>query len=163
MNYSNKKIFIERRTIFVEENKEIVLVFYVKGSGKKPYRVAFWKEENSRDIHSGCGCPAGRRMQYCKHRFQLIEGDLTNLDDSTEDAKEKLEVLYNWIEDSDIGDFFEDFIKAKTGEKIQNLSNKVRFIYSKGKDVLEHVEYKNPTQKKLYIFCLLYTSPSPRD
>ena len=91
------------------ENKEKVLVFYVKGSGKKPYRVAFWKEENSRDIHSGCGCPAGKRMQYCKHRFQLIEGDLTNLDDSTENAKEKLEILYNWLEDSDIGDFFEDF------------------------------------------------------
>lgn len=136
----------------MEENKEIVLVFYVKGSGKKPYRVAFWKEENSRDIHSGCSCPAGRRMQYCKHRFQIIEGDLTNLDDSTENAREKLEILYNWLEDSDIGDFFEKFTMAKTGEKIQNLSNKVRFIYSKDKDVLEHVEYKNSTQKKLYIF-----------
>ena len=46
----------------MEENKEIVLVFYIKGSGKKPYRVAFWKKEKSRDIHSGCGCPAGKRM-----------------------------------------------------------------------------------------------------
>ncbi len=134
----------------MEENKEIVLVFYVKGSGKKPYRVAFWKEENSRDIHSGCGCPAGKRMQYCKHRFQLIEGDLTNLDDSTENAKEKLEILYNWLEDSDIGDFFEEFIMAKTGEKIQNLANKVNFIYSK--DILERVEYKHVVQKKLYTF-----------
>ena len=134
----------------MEENKEIVLVFYVKGSGKKPYRVAFWKEENSRDIHSGCGCPAGRRMQYCKHRFQLIEGDLTNLDDSTENVKEKLEILYNWLEDSDIGDFFEEFIMAKTGEKIQNLANKVSFIYSK--DTLKRVEYKHTIQKKLHIF-----------
>ena len=134
----------------MEENKEIVLVFYVKGSGKKPYRVAFWKEENSRDIHSGCGCPAGRRMQYCKHRFQLIEGDLTNLDDSTENAKEKLKILYNWLEDSDIGDFFEEFIMAKTGEKIQNLANKVSFIYSK--DTLKRVEYKHTIQKKIYTF-----------
>ena len=134
----------------MKENKEKVLVFYVKGSGKKPYRVAFWKEENSRDIHSGCGCPAGRRMQYCKHRFQLIEGDLTNLDDSTENAKEKLEILYNWLEDSDIGDFFEEFIMAKTGEKIQNLANKVSFIYSK--DTLKRVEYKHTIQKKLYTF-----------
>ena len=134
----------------MKENKEKVLVFYVKGSGKKPYRVAFWKEENSRDIHSGCGCPAGRRMQYCKHRFQLIEGDLTNLDDSTENAKEKLEILYNWLEDSDIGDFFEEFIMAKTGEKIQNLANKVNFIYSK--DMLKRVEYKHTIQKKLYTF-----------
>lgn len=134
----------------MEENKEIVLVFYVKGSGKKPYRVVFWKEENSRDIHSGCGCPAGKRMQYCKHRFQLIEGDLTNLDDSTENAKEKLEILYNWLEDSDIGDFFEEFIMAKTGEKIQNLANKVSFIYSK--DTLKRVEYKHTIQKKLYTF-----------
>lgn len=134
----------------MKENKEKVLVFYVKGSGKKPYRVAFWKEENSRDIHSGCGCPAGKRMQYCKHRFQLIEGDLTNLDDSTENAKEKLEILYNWLEDSDIGDFFEEFIMAKTGEKIQNLANKVNFIYSK--DMLKRVEYKHTIQKKLYTF-----------
>lgn len=134
----------------MKENKEKVLVFYVKGSGKKPYRVAFWKEENSRDIHSGCGCPAGKRMQYCKHRFQLIEGDLTNLDDSTENAKEKLEILYNWLEDSDIGDFFEEFIMAKTGEKIQNLANKVNFIYSK--DMLKRVEYKQAIQKKLYTF-----------
>ena len=134
----------------MKKNKEIVLVFYVKGSGKKPYRVAFWKEENSRDIHSGCGCPAGKRMQYCKHRFQLIEGDLTNLDDSTENAKEKLEILYNWLEDSDIGDFFEEFIMAKTGEKIQNLANKVSFIYSK--DTLKRVEYKHTIQKKLYTF-----------
>ena len=134
----------------MKENKEKVLVFYVKGSGKKPYRVAFWKEENSRDIHSGCGCPAGKRMQYCKHRFQLIEGDLTNLDDSTENVKEKLEILYNWLEDSDIGDFFEEFIMAKTGEKIQNLANKVSFIYSK--DTLKRVEYKHTIQKKLHIF-----------
>ena len=134
----------------MKENKEKILVFYVKGSGKKPYRVAFWKEEYSRDIHSGCGCPAGKRMQYCKHRFQLIEGDLTNLDDSTENAKEKLEILYNWLEDSDIGDFFEEFIMAKTGEKIQNLANKVSFIYSK--DTLKRVEYKHTIQKKLYTF-----------
>ena len=140
----------------MKENKEKVLVFYVKGSGKKPYRVAFWKEENSRDIHSGCGCPAGKRMQYCKHRFQLIEGDLTNLDDSTENAKEKLEILYNWLEDSDIGDFFEEFIMAKTGEKIQNLANKVNFIYSK--DMLKRVEYKHAIQKKLYTFDLIELS-----
>lgn len=114
----------------MEENKEIVLVFYVKGSGKKPYRVAFWKENDSKDIHSACGCPAGKRMQYCKHRFQLIEGDLTNLDDSTENAKEKLEILYNWLEDSDIGDFFENFIMAKTGEKISKIINGMKFYYS---------------------------------
>lgn len=127
----------------MEKNNETVLVFYVKGSGKKPYRVAFWKVENSRDIHSGCGCPAGRRMQYCKHRFQLIEGDLTNLDDSTENAKEKLEVLYNWLEDSDIGDFFEDFIKAKTGEKINNIMNYTKFLYDEN-----IVHYKNSSMKE---------------
>ena len=141
----------------MEENKEIVLVFYVKGSGKKPYRVAFWKEENSRDIHSGCGCPAGRRMQYCKHRFQLIEGDLTNLDDSTENAKEKLEVLYNWLEDSDIGDFFEDFIKAKIGEKVSKIINGMKFYYSENLGTREnqwgfdepYYEYRDFTDDEL--------------
>ena len=64
--------------------------------------------------------------------------------------KEKLEILYNWLEDSDIGDFFEEFIMAKTGEKIQNLANKVNFIYAI--DTLKRVEYKHTIQKKLYTF-----------
>lgn len=126
---------------------EQTLVFYVKGSSKKPYRVAFWKEEGSRDIHSGCGCPAGRRMQYCKHRFQLIEGDLTNLDESTVNVNENLDILYEWLKDSDIGDFFVEFLMAKTGEKMYNLVKNTKFLYS---DNIIH--YKNSRTKEDFEF-----------
>lgn len=139
--------------------EEKVLTFYVRGSGKKPYRVAFWKEEGSRDIHSGCNCPAGRRMQYCKHRFWLIEGDLTNLDDSTENAEENLKILYEWLSDSDIGDFFSEFIMAKTGEKVSILMNAIKFGYSKNyynEDLCiwmsDYTEYSNEELKEKYNF-----------
>lgn len=125
--------------------EEKVLVFYVKGSGKSPYRVAFWKEEGSRDIHSACNCPAGKRMQYCKHRFWLIEGDLTNLDESTENTDENLKILYEWISDSDIGDFFKDFLKAKTGEKVSRIVNGMKFY----KSVLAHTYFDESMQKEV--------------
>ena len=111
---------------------EKVLVFYVQGSAKEPYRVAFWKEKNSKDIHSGCGCPAGRKMMYCKHRFQLIEGDLTNLDtEKSENYQENLTELYNWLQDSDIGDFFTEFTMAKTGEKIKKCLTNISLVILK--------------------------------
>ena len=137
--------------------EEKVLTFYIRGSGKKPYRVAFWKEEGSRDIHSGCNCPAGRRMQYCKHRFWLIEGDLTNLDDSTENAEENLKTLYKWLSNSDIGDFFSEFMMAKTGEKISVLMNVIKFGYNENyydEDLCiwmsDYIEYSNEELKEKY-------------
>lgn len=139
---------------------EKVLVFYVQGSAKESYRVAFWKEENSKDIHSGCGCPAGRKMMYCKHRFQLIEGDLTNLDtEKSENYQENLTELYNWLQDSDIGDFFTEFTMAKTGEKIKKMLNKFKFGYTKeffNEDIglldYEFIEYSNEELKEKYNF-----------
>lgn len=125
--------------------EEKVLVFYVKGSAKKPYRVAFWKEESSYDLHSGCGCPAGKRLQPCKHRFQIIEGDLTNLDESTENVEENLNTLYKWLEKSDIGSFYGEFIKAKNGERIYNLRNHIKIIRSD--NIPTFVEYKNSSSK----------------
>lgn len=127
--------------------EEKVLVFYVKGSGKKPYRVAFWKEEGSYDLHSGCNCPAGRKMQYCKHRFWLIEGDLTNLDKSTENATENLETLYGWLKNSDIGNFFAEFMMAKAGERINNIINYTKYLYDKN-----IVHYKNSHMKENFKF-----------
>lgn len=138
--------------------EEKVLVFYVQGSAKEPYRVAFWKEENSKDVHSGCGCPAGRKMMYCKHRFQLIEGDLTNLDtEKSENYQENLTELYNWLQDSDIGDFFTEFTMAKTGEKIKKMFNKYKFGYTEkffNLELLdyEYIEYSNEELKEKYNF-----------
>lgn len=96
---------------------EKMIKFLVQGSGKEPYRCTFWKVDNY-DLHSACTCPAGKKGQYCKHRFALLEGDITNVVDySEEDFKELQEMLKS----SDIADFYDEFAKAKTGEKISKI------------------------------------------
>ena len=96
---------------------EKIVKFLIQGSGKEPYRCTFWKVDNY-DLHSACTCPAGEKGQYCKHRFALLEGDITNVVDySEEDFKELQEMLKS----SDIADFYDEFAKAKTGEKISKI------------------------------------------
>ena len=96
---------------------EKMIKFLVQGSGKEPYRCTFWKVDDY-DLHSACTCPAGKKGQYCKHRFALLEGDITNVVNySEEDFKELQEMLKS----SDIADFYDDFAKAKTGEKISKI------------------------------------------
>ena len=96
---------------------EKMIKFLVQGSGKEPYRCTFWKVDDY-DLHSACTCPAGKKGQYCKHRFTLLEGDITNVVDySEEDFKELQEMLKS----SDIADFYDDFAKAKIGEKISKI------------------------------------------
>ena len=96
---------------------EKMIKFLVQGSGKEPYRCTFWKVDDY-DLHSACTCPAGKKGQYCKHRFALLEGDITNVVDySEEDFKELQEMLKS----SDIADFYDDFAKAKIGEKISKI------------------------------------------
>ena len=96
---------------------EKIVKFLIQGSGKEPYRCTFWKVDNY-DLHSACTCPAGKKGQYCKHRFALLEGDITNVVDySEEDFKEWQEMLKS----SDIADFYDDFAKAKIGEKISKI------------------------------------------
>ncbi len=96
-------------------------------------------------------------MQYCKHRFWLIEGDLTNLDDSTENAEENLKILYKWLSDSNIKDFFSEFMMAKTGEKVSVLMNAIKFGYSKNYYdeklciwMADYTEYSNEELKEKY-------------
>lgn len=96
---------------------EKMIKFLVQGSGKEPYRCTFWKVDDY-DLHSACTCPAGKKGQYCKHRFALLEGDITNVVNySEEDFKELQEMLKS----SDIADFYDEFAKAKTGEKISKI------------------------------------------
>ena len=96
---------------------EKIVKFLIQGSGKEPYRCTFWKVDNY-DLHSACTCPAGKKGQYCKHRFALLEGDITNVVDySEEDFKELQEMLKS----SDIADFYDEFAKAKTGEKVSKI------------------------------------------
>ena len=47
--------------------------FEVQGSSSEPYIVTFGIEGDNFSAH--CTCPAGKKGQYCKHRFSLMESD----------------------------------------------------------------------------------------
>ncbi len=53
------------------------LTFLIKGSAPEPYAVTFGRTGNN--LTTSCTCPAGKNGQYCKHRFNLMEGDLSAL------------------------------------------------------------------------------------
>ena len=53
------------------------LTFLIQGSAKEPYEVSFWR--NGRNLTTSCTCEAGKNGKSCKHRFALMDADLTNL------------------------------------------------------------------------------------
>ena len=46
--------------------------FLVQGSADEPYEVTFQKAGHN--LSAFCTCAAGHNGQYCKHRFQILEG-----------------------------------------------------------------------------------------
>lgn len=101
------------------------LVFYVQGSAKEPYKVTFWKDENNK-IRSGCNCTASKNGFHCKHKIQLIAGELTNVV-SKEDSSSFLD-LENLLQGTDIQSLCENFKNACTGEQISKFSNSYQRI-----------------------------------
>lgn len=72
--------------------------FKVQGSATDPYQVLFVKrsEEN---LSAYCTCPAGSFGQYCKHRFNILDGETKgivsgNLDD--------VEIVRSWLPGTDV-------------------------------------------------------------
>ena len=53
------------------------LRFTVEGSKGDEYQILFEREGDNLDVF--CTCPAGDNGMYCKHRFALMEGDVTKL------------------------------------------------------------------------------------
>ena len=52
---------------------EQVRRFEVQGSAAEPYTVTFTLEEDN--FNAYCTCPAGKKGQYCKHRFSLMASE----------------------------------------------------------------------------------------
>lgn len=72
--------------------------FLVQGSAAEPYRVSFWRVGDN--VKSSCTCQAGENGLACKHRLNLLDGDVTNLVSSSPDSFQKLQGL---LEGSDVG------------------------------------------------------------
>ena len=53
------------------------LEFTVRGSAVEPYAVRFWREGTT--LHSSCTCQGASRGLACKHRLDLLAGDITQL------------------------------------------------------------------------------------
>lgn len=72
--------------------------FIVQGSAAESYRVSFWRVGDN--VKSSCTCQAGKNGLACKHRLNLLDGDVTNLVSSSPDSFQKLQRL---LEGSDVG------------------------------------------------------------
>ena len=53
------------------------LEFVVEGSKGDEYKILFEREGNNLDVF--CTCAAGENGLYCKHRFALMNGDVSAL------------------------------------------------------------------------------------
>lgn len=71
--------------------------FLVQGSASEPYRVSFWRVSNN--VKSTCTCQSGKNGLACKHRINLLDGDITNLVSPPADSFEQLQMM---LERSDI-------------------------------------------------------------
>ena len=78
------------------------LTFLVQGSATEPYEVSFWR--NGNNLTTSCTCEAGKKGTYCKHRFALMEADVTNLVSSNiEDVRR----LQDMIMGTDVAEAYE--------------------------------------------------------
>lgn len=72
--------------------------FLVQGSASEPYRVSFWRVGDN--VKSSCTCQAGKNELACKHRLNLLDGDVTNLVSSSSNSFQRLQRM---LEGSDVG------------------------------------------------------------
>lgn len=72
--------------------------FEVQGSASKPYVVVFVRQSDT-NLSAYCSCPAGGNGQYCKHRFNILDG-LTKgvVSDNLDDVK----VVQSWLSGTDV-------------------------------------------------------------
>ena len=72
--------------------------FEVQGSASDPYGVVFVKRTET-NLSAYCSCPAGENGQYCKHRFNILDGVTkgivsNNLDD--------VKIVQSWLAGTDV-------------------------------------------------------------
>lgn len=64
-----------------------MLRFLVRGSSGREYEIVASRVGN--DFRMTCACEAGQKGTYCKHRFGLLDGDITDLlSDNSHQVKE---------------------------------------------------------------------------
>ena len=82
--------------------------FIVQGSAANPYEVRFKKEGDN--LSAYCTCPAGKNGQYCKHRFNILGGDITKVVSGNID---EVVTVANWLPGSDVEAAMSEVKKAE--------------------------------------------------
>lgn len=97
--------------------------FLVQGSSLEPYTVRFVNHEN-KNLSAYCNCMAGENGQYCKHRFNILDGNTegiisTNLND--------VKIVSSWFHGSDIEEAIVKFniIEKEVKKEVKKLKNKL--------------------------------------
>lgn len=90
------------------------LKFKVQGSRNTPYTLTFTRTGNN--MTATCTCPAGKNLMQCKHRVNLLYGDLTDL----VSGQDQLPSLHRMFTSTDIEIAFNRFAASEeTGKGIQ--------------------------------------------
>lgn len=84
------------------------LRFTVEGSKGDEYEILFEREGNNLDVF--CTCPAGDNGLYCKHRFALMEGDVTKLLSENED---EVPIIKNLLKGTDVEAAYNEVLKVQ--------------------------------------------------
>ena len=81
--------------LFKDETNK--LTFLVQGSAQEPYEVSFIKHNDN--LNAYCTCPAGALGQFCKHKFNILEGSSKAV---VSDNTSKVEIVPTWLAGSDV-------------------------------------------------------------
>jgi hypothetical protein len=73
--------------------------FLVQGSADETYEVIFQKAGNN--LSAYCTCAAGQNGQYCKHRFQILEGSTAGI---VSGNSEQVPSVVAWLAGTDVAE-----------------------------------------------------------
>ena len=102
------------------------VTFLVQGSQPEPYTVTFANSGNS-NLTAHCSCPAGRVQQHCKHRHNILLGDVSDI---VSNNVEMTGLVYEWFRGSDVEAAMHeiDLVEAEMAALKRKLANaKKRF------------------------------------
>lgn len=70
------------------------IILRAKSSSGEPYTVTITRLPSGK-LTAFCDCPAGIRTKYCKHKWGILQGDVSSLHDSPD--SQILAKLEKWI------------------------------------------------------------------
>jgi uncharacterized Zn finger protein len=73
------------------------IIFLVQGSEAEPYKVTFSK--NGDNLRARCTCRAGIMGQYCKHRLNILCGELESI---VSNNQSDVAAVTSWLPGSDV-------------------------------------------------------------